>query len=286
MGDGSIPMTTGKPIFVHSTTGVAGNEGTPDMPIDSINNALDKCTASKADRIYLMPGHAETISAATSCVIDVAGVQIIGLGTGSLTPTLTFTTAATATVSVTAANVLIQNVRFYSDFTNGISVGVTVGASADGFRMRNVRFEEGAATKEFLIAVSVAAACHDVVIDGFDFLGVTGGSDTQCIIFAGASNFSKVKNFCIMGDFSGAAIDALTAASTFMEIGPGVIQNDDTTAGLSVSVKSDTTGFVHDLRIMQKKDTVGPAGSAMSYSEVYVSNALNAQGIMKPAADS
>lgn len=281
-------LTTGSIFWVHSGTGTdaAGYGSNPDSPLATIDYAVGLCTASKGDRIYVMPGHAEAITAATSCVVDVIGVQIIGLGSGSLQPTLSFTTAAAATVSVTAANVLIQNIRFYSNFTDGIAAGVTLGAAADGFRMKNCRFEEAANTKEFLIAVSVAAACHDVVIDGFEFFGVTGGSDTQCIKFAGASNFSKVKNFAIYGDFSGAAIDALTAASTYMEIGPGVIVNDDTAAGLSVSVHASTTGMMHDLRILQAKDTAGPAGAAMAYCEVYASNAAGAQGILKPAADS
>lgn len=281
-------QTTGDSFFVHSGTGTngAGYGQNPDSPVATIDYAIGLCTASKGDRIYVMPGHAESLTGATSCVADVAGVQIIGLGTGALRPKLTYTTAAAATLSVTAANVHIEDIQFYSDYTGGITAGVTVGASADGFRMKNCRFEEAANTKEFLITVSVAAACHDVIIDGFDFFGVTGGSDTQCIKFAGASNFSVVRDFRIYGDFSGAPIDGLTAASTYMTIEKGTIINDDTTAGLSVSVHASTTGMMSDLRIAQLKDTVGPAGAAMAYSEVYVTNAAGVQGILKPVADS
>lgn len=281
-------MTTGDVFFVHSGTGTdgAGYGQNPDAPCATIDYAVGLCTASKGDRIYVMPGHAETLTAATSCVVDVEGVQIIGLGTGALRPKLTYTTAAGATISITAANVLIENIQLYSNFTNGITAGITVGASADGLRLKNIRMEEAANTKEFLIGVSIAAACHDVVIDGFEFFGVDGGTDSSAIKFVGASNYSKVKNFFIVGDFSGAIIDALTAASLYMEIGPGVGTNIDTTAGLTVSVKSDTTGWAHDLRLAGIKDTVAPAGAAMSWSEVYVTNALGAQGILKPAADS
>lgn len=279
--------TTGDVYFVHAGTGTdeAGAGLNPDSPVATIDYAVGLCAANQGDRIYVMPGHAENISAATSLVIDIAGISIIGLGVGDQRPLLTYTAAA-GTISAAAAGCSLENIRCYSDFTNGITKGITVGATADGFRMHNVEMEEAANTKEFLIAVEVAAACHKVDIDGFIFRGVTGGTDSQCIKFAGASNFSSVKNFNIMGDFSGAAIDALGAASTYMRIGNGVIINDDTTAGLSVSVNASTTGFLHDVRIYQAKDTIGPAGAALAYSEVYVTNAAGAQGILKPAADS
>ncbi len=281
-------LTTGNIFWVHSGTGTdgAGYGRNPDAPFATLDYAVGLCTANKGDRIYLMPGHAESIVGASSCVLDVAGVQVIGLGSGALRPKFTFSTAAAATISVTAANVLLQNLQFYSDYTGGITAGITLGASADGFRLLGCRFEEGASTKEFLIAISIAAACHDVGIDGLDFYGAAGGDDSQCVFFAGASNFSYLRSFRIFGDFSGAPIDALAAASTQIEIGPGVITNVDAAAGLSASVHASTTGMMHDLRILQAKDTVGPAGAAMAYSEVYVSNAAGAQGILKPSADS
>lgn len=283
----SAGEATGNIYFVNSATGsdASGYGLTPDAPTATIDYAVGLCTANQGDRIYVMENHAETISGATSMVVDVAGIQIVGLGRGSSAPLLTFSAAA-STISVTAAGCYIENLQLYSDFTNGVTTGVTVGAAADGLRLRNTRMEEAANTKEFLIGVSVAAACHNVDIDGFEFYGVTGGTDSQCIKFLGASNFSSVKNFKIYGDFSGAPIDALTAASTYMTIGNGVIVNDDTTAGLSVSVNGSTTGMMHDLRILQAKDTVGPAGAAMGFTEVYVSNAAGAQGILNPAADS
>lgn len=275
--------TTGNVFFVDSNTGTNSTSyGTaPDTPVATINYAVGLCTANKGDRIYVMPNHAETISGATSLVVDKAGVSIIGVENG---PLLTFSAAA-STISVTAANCTIENIRCYSDYTNGVTAGITVGASADGLKLKNIRMEEAANTKEFLIGVSVAAACHDVEIDGFEFYGVTGGTDSQCIKFAGASNFSKITNFKIYGDFSGAPIDALTAASTYLTIGPGVIVNDDVTAGLSVSVHASTTGMMRHLDILQAKDTVGPAGAAMAYTQVLVSNAAGAQGILKPVAD-
>lgn len=272
--------------FVDSNSSTGANSagyGTgPESPVLTIDYAIG--LASAGDRVYVADGHAEEISGATSLVVDKAGVEIIGLGKGSRAPLLTFTAAA-STISITGAGCLLENINLYSDFTNGVTSGITIGADADGFKCRNVRMEEASSTKEFLIGISVAAGCHDVEIDGFEFYGATGGTDSQCIIFSGESNFSKITNFKVYGDFSGAPIDALTAASSFITIGHGVIVNDDAAAGLSVSVHASTTGMMSHLDILQAKDTVGPAGAAMAYSQVLVSNAAGAQGILNPVAD-
>jgi hypothetical protein len=56
-----------------------------------------------------MPGHAETIAAASGITADVAGISIIGLGNGSLRPTITWSATA-STFVVSAANVTISNI--------------------------------------------------------------------------------------------------------------------------------------------------------------------------------
>lgn len=282
----NLIRTQGDTYYVDSGSGSdsASRGKTPDKPFASVDYAIGQCTANQGDTIIVLPGHTETISGATSLVADVAGVSIIGLGVGGDRPTFTFTAAA-STISITAASVKLSNVLLISNFTGGVTTGITVGANADGLLLENIEMQETANTKEWLIGISIAAGCNGVVIDGLKYFGLSGGSTTQVIKFLGASNYSIVKNFLIFCDASGAPIDALTAASVWMTIGNGVLHNLDTGAGLSVSVKSDTTGFMHDLRISALKDTVTPAGAAMAISEVYVSNAIFKQGFYQPAQD-
>lgn len=283
----NFPATQGNSFYVHATDGTdAAGQGTrPSQPLASIDYAIGLCTANQGDKIYVLPGHAETISGATSLVADIAGIEIIGLGHGADTPTLTFTAAA-STISITAASVKMSNFRLLSNFTNGVAAGITLGAGADSAILENIYMTETANTKEWLIGISIAAGCNDVDINGLRYYGLAGGSTTQVIKFAGASNYSRVRNFLIFCDASGAAIDALTAASVWMDIGPGVLHNLDTAAGLSVSVKSDTTGFMHDMRISQLKNGVFPAGAAMAISEVYISNVIFTQGFYGIVQDS
>lgn len=266
-----------------SASGVRGK--TPDKPFASIDFAIGQCAANQGDRIFVLPGHAETISTATGLVADIAGISIIGIGEGEDRPKLTLSAAASK-VSITAASVRFENFILISSYSGGVNIGVSLGASANGCVLKDLEFRETANTKEWLIGINVAADCDNILIDGLRYFGIAGGSTTNVIKFAGGSDYSIVRNFLIFVDASGAPIDALTAASLFMTIGNGVLHNLDTTAGLSVSVKSDTTGFMHDLRISQLKNGVFVAGAAMAISEVYISNVIFKQGFYGIVQDS
>jgi hypothetical protein len=263
----------------------AGYGRSPASPFLTLDYAIGKCTASNGDVIYVMPGHAESIVGASTLTLDVAGVKIIGLGSGLSIPKFTYTTAAAATFNITAANCHVENLYLYANYTGGVAAGITVGALADGLVLKNIVMEESANTTEFLIGISIAAACHQVTIDGLQFFGVDGGSDTQCIIFVGASNFSVVKNCVIYGDFSGAAIDALTAASTYMTFEKNLVWNTDTTAALVISVKSDTTGMMAYNYCFAPKNNVCPVGAAMAFVQNYTTNVANKNGFYLPAVD-
>lgn len=264
----------------------AGYGRSPASPFLTLDYAIGKCTASNGDVIYVMPGHAESIVGASTLTLDVAGVKIIGLGSGLSIPTFTYTTAETATFNITAANCHVENLYLYANYTGGVAAGITVGALADGLVLKNIVMEESANTTEFLIGISIAAACHHVVIDGLKFFGVAGGTNSGCIVFAGASNFSIVKNCYIYGDFSGAVIDATGAASTFITLLDNIVHNVDTGAGLTFSAHSGTTGICANLAAFGNLDTATPTGAAMAFFQSYVTNAAGAQGIYKPAQDS
>lgn len=107
----------GKTFYVSSaanSNGISGSNGnsglSPDAPLATIDYAIGLCTANKGDRIFVLPGHTETISAAAGIACDVAGITIQGFGNGSLRPTITWS-AVGSTWTVSAANVTIRNIR-------------------------------------------------------------------------------------------------------------------------------------------------------------------------------
>jgi hypothetical protein len=106
---------TGNIWFVDSgsATGAdaAGYGQNPDAPFLTLDYAIGQCTASNGDTIYLMPGHAETLTAAGAVTMDVIGVTVIGIGEGASRPTFTFSsTDNSATFLLTAASNVVRNI--------------------------------------------------------------------------------------------------------------------------------------------------------------------------------
>lgn len=122
-------ITSGSIFWVDSNTGSDDNTGRdPRQPMKTIDAAIGKCTASKGDVIYVMPGHTESIAAAAGINCDVAGVSIIGLGNGTNRPLITTTTAAAADFDFNAANVLISNLQFTTTI-DSLENFITIGAN-------------------------------------------------------------------------------------------------------------------------------------------------------------
>lgn len=182
--------TTGELFFVHSGTGTdgAGYGKNPDAPLATLDYAIGLCAANKGDRIYAMPGHAETT---TAIALDVAGVQIFGLGTGRLRPALTATTAATDLLNVTAANCHIENVRFV-----GAASGATalLDIAADDFTGVNLVFEHGAAP---LNAVTVPGSFSRGRLIDCTWRGTAAGPDYS-IYFENGATTGTIKDWQII----------------------------------------------------------------------------------------
>jgi hypothetical protein len=113
-----VPDHPASIFFVDSThaqaTDAAGGGRSPDKPLATLDYAVGLCTASKGDVIYVMPGHAEAISAAAGLDLDKEGITIIGLGNGDNKPTFTLQTSASADVDIDADNITIKGLRFVS----------------------------------------------------------------------------------------------------------------------------------------------------------------------------
>lgn len=103
-------------FWVDSNAGRNSGAGTLERPFATIDYAIGRCRANKGDIIMVKAGHVEAITAAAGIACDVAGISIIGHGNGSDRPTINFTTAITATMTISAANVLLQNLLFVGVF--------------------------------------------------------------------------------------------------------------------------------------------------------------------------
>lgn len=107
--------------------GSNGNKGTFNEPFATVDYAVSQCTANRGDIVFVKPGHAETFAAADGFDLDVAGVAVVGMGTGTLKPTFTLS-ATTSDVNISAANCSLMNMRFVastSDVVRAIQVTAT-----------------------------------------------------------------------------------------------------------------------------------------------------------------
>ena len=202
-----INHTTGSVYYVDSGSGAAANTGdASDEALITIDAAINKCTASKGDIIYVMPGHAETISSAAGIAADVAGISIIGLGRGTDRPQVTLS-ATDSTVTVTAANVSIQNIHFINDI-DALVVGIPV--TAAHCRIQGCLFDDATASKQTIHWITLSAAA-----DYFECIGCEHhGSDTAgstAFITGAAADHVTIRSLVSHGDFAAANIDMSAA---------------------------------------------------------------------------
>ncbi len=262
-----------------SGTNSAGFGQNPDSPVASLDYAVGLCTASQGDTIYLMPGHAENIGSATACVLDVAGIKVIGLGTGNLRPTLTLTTATTATISITAANVWLENVLVVGNFLD-IASAFTVAGTADGLTIKNVETRDTSAVLGALIQFSLATALPDVTFDGYVHRNGTTltAPATNVILAAGTYDRLTMVNTDIQC-FTTAAAVGLTGGigKDCLFLHNRLIQYE-TGAGLGYALHNSSTGFVDDFVGINLKNTVKAfTGTGVAVGpRCYYSNAVNA----------
>lgn len=181
-----MPVTVAHPgqvFYVNNSgvlpkTGVAGSDSNPGTylkPFATLDYAIGRCTASRGDIIFLMPGHAENISAASGITSDVAGVAVVGLGSGTLRPKFSFTAAA-ATHVISAANCSFVNVQWeanFADVTQGLDV-----SGVDGLSWEHCYFTESGANLNFVDVVNLATGADDVSFRHCKFIGNDASNDS------------------------------------------------------------------------------------------------------------
>jgi len=223
---------SGNVFWVSSTNGSAADatgQGTYDKPFATIDYAIGRCAANHGDIIMVAANHAETVSAAGGIDCDVEGIRIIGLGEGDDRPTISFT-AAESDIDIDADNVTIENLIFLADFATGVTA--TIDVNKEYFTMRDCWFIGNAATKTHLISVITDANANDMTIENckFQLLVAEDGStaitttSTEAIRLVGADR-ATIKNNYVSGDFTTAAINAITTACKDILILDNLVNN-------------------------------------------------------------
>lgn len=274
-------VTTG--LLPGQRGGSDGNKGDFNSPFSTLEYALSQCTANRGDIIFIKPGHAESIASATALNFDVAGVAIIGLGSGTKRPTFTFTTANTATIPVTADNMAIQNCRFVGNFLS-IAAAFTVAAAAH-FTIEKCSFTDTSAILGFLSVVKTTVSTNSdfltiadcyiksdattkstapiVILNTMTGLTVTGNHVVQTVAQNNVSQLVSHADLvmtsamisdndvhCVNTDTATGAVLVSTTATT----GSGIIKNNrvralDVAAAILVTANAVQYGLFNNLYI-------------------------------------
>jgi len=295
---GEVFFVSNADVLLDKNQSVAGvnqpGGGTFQRPFRTIDYAIGQCTASRGDVIFVLPGHSETITTDGGIACDIAGVSIIGIGSGSLKPKIVLDTATAAAVTVSAANVTLMNLVLeasFADITNAIDV------TAANCKILNCEFVEEGANLNFVDIIN-ASSTTDNTADGLHVEGCTSiAVDTAIdsfIVTAADLDRLVVKNNAV--NHLNANALHLVEALTGKDLTNVLIEGNKfaTLAAASfVAISTDTTtannGFVSENGFMSR-DTAGElvatAGTNFSFNQNYSSSVIDASGYLLPAADS
>jgi len=274
VGSGPI-LTTGNVFFVHHT-GSDSNSGTDaTQPFATLDYAIGRCTADKNDTIIVMAGHAETITSAIT--VDIAGVSIIGIGNGTNRPALTCN-AAIDCITVTAANVTIQNIYFPASTLTGVTSRINVAASH--LSVINCKFQCGQYDLE---SITVTATGLDLVVDSCHFIVSANGPDAAIEIESASAAGIIVQNCIFDGgdDTNGWDVSAVNSDVAHTNC---VIKNNVSFYGAFADFDAAATGVI--AYNVMGEGTLGAMldpGSCMCF-ENYEADAVDETGRIFPTS--
>jgi hypothetical protein len=235
----------GNVFWVDSVNGSNGNTGTFTKPFATIVYAVSRCTANQGDTIYVAAGHTETLIAAGTLTIATAGITIIFLGEGSNKATITYTTAVSASMVISAANTTLINPRFLSGIDALTSPITITGAYCTILDAEWYDAPAKAATN----AVVCSTAANGLTINGYKYYASTTGTAKATHIKLTAVANATLKNIDITGDFSTANIDASTSACTLMNLENIKVNNLNASPQPGIALHANCTGMGKNLDV-------------------------------------
>lgn len=265
--------------------------------VTSIAAALLLTVASRGDVIYLMPNHVETISSSTALALNVAGVQIVGLGTGNNRPTITLDTANTSTIGVSAANITIKNVIFVANFLAIASVFTLT--TAKDFQLIGCEFRDTSSILGFLFIVTTDTTSNDadgLVIDSCYISSTSAAGVIGLVSFLGTNDRCRIQNNVYLSlSTSTAAIIPIATGKILTNFVLSknrikLVSTTGATTGIVITTNGSTnTGIVSDNYVAALDDTSPLLATASSglyfFNNLYVAT-QNASGFLLPAIGS
>jgi hypothetical protein len=239
-----IDQTPGKVWFVSSTaTGAANASGrgqSPDSPFATLGYAYSSDVLSSGDVVYVMPGHTETIGSAGAITADIAGVTVIGLGTGAARPTFNSTTTD-ATILISAASTKWVNLLHVANTAVDVVSGIIV-TGAD-CTLIDIEGREDGTTKQFVDWLGISTGADRCKVVRAKFIGAAGDAGQSGIQVTAVANEVELHSPWVEGTLAAGCIET-TAANLRMLIKDSVTRNLHATQDGGIVLGASTTGMI------------------------------------------
>lgn len=270
----NIGVGSGTKFYVSNATGANGVDDTAHgrsraLPFATIDYAIGQCTASKGDTIIALEGHAETVNAAGFIAMDVAGVTLRGEGYGDNRPTLTWGTSTAATITMSAANCRITNMRLLMTLPSALVSGIVVSAAGCSIDNNHILVgTAGTGTAPLQAILTTAGADRLKIRDNF----IVGPAATPTTIAAGTSggiclvggdgieitgNFINVWATTTVGPIYG-----ITTLTSNIKIDSNFVGNQTASSAKAIVLLTGSTGFVTNNRLGVLTGTAPITGDA------------------------
>ncbi len=272
-----------------ATTGAANSVGAgqnPDTPFATLVYA--ETQAESDDVIYVMPGHAETLTGSPSLTLDVAGLKVIGIGTATRRPTFLIDAADTAHVLLSGADTWIENLVFsagHADIAKAIDI------KAVGVTVRGCMFIANAVDENFLIAINIATADDDsdgATIEGNRIYQLDAASTHGIWVVKNCANLT-IRGNILNGEYvaDSAPIGADSAEICLNVLIDGNIINNVAADGIhAIEFAAANTGcMVRNLSGDVDGDGTPFIGTGLSLCENFHTGAVTKSGFVYPARD-
>lgn len=274
----------GKTFYVLSSSSTLYDDFAGSKPkgtvFSSIATALAACTASRGDRVLVMPGYTETVTSALT--MSKIGVSLIGLG-GENRPVITGN-GTIDVINVTAAGCTIENLAFAGPLTDAQTSDINVAAAK--CTIRNTYHIGSVATENKTDIITVASGGDDLLVEGVRCYNTV----VDCVSFLSleaAVARPVIRDCVVQGTFSTAVLmDEATA--TLATIQRNILKNTKSATAVVTFTTGNTTGVMSFNHISGRHTTLASnvvTGTGMDFFENRVVEEAQLNGAISPAAD-
>ena len=246
----------GRVRYVCNRTGVQnGNGRSATRPYATIEEAVsDLATGSltsQGDCIYVLQGHAENVDEADwlSELSTLAGLSIVGVGTGTMRPRLTWT-LATSTLLMDTANLELANFNLYLAGAHAAGDALTVAApitvSGAGCRIIN-NFIYWGFDADQIVGTGIIWTGTDGVFANNRCIALVAAQPTECLLRLPAAERIQIVGNYIFGPTAGTTvgvIKGLTTASLNVYVGYNYLHNILASSTIAMSLLTGSTGEI------------------------------------------